>query len=115
MDNNNNFSLTTTGLGNSGSTSNMYINTNFGYPSNNFGNCGTTLTVTNNSMRQVKVAVFAVERGECNEVIDSHLIEELWVNQKPGVSLELLVVKALKGGDFDPETTVIREIYSVTL
>lgn len=77
-------------------------------------NTFSSLTVSNsNNMRtrQVKAAVFTVQRNEKNEVTSSKFVKELWVEIKNGASLDLAVAKELKG-DFDPETTVIRELNS---
>jgi hypothetical protein len=63
------------------------------------------------TIRQAKVAVFTVERNEENEVVSTKFVQELWVQVKNGASLDLVVAKELKG-DFDPETTVIKEIQS---
>jgi hypothetical protein len=63
------------------------------------------------TIRQAKVAVFTVKRNEENEVVSTKFVQELWVQVKNGGSLDLAVAKELKG-DFDPETTVIREIHS---
>jgi hypothetical protein len=74
------------------------------------------LTVSNsNNMRtrQVKAAVFTIERNDKNEVVSSKFVKELWVEIKNGASLDLAVAKELKG-DFDPETTIVREIYSLS-
>ena len=74
------------------------------------------LTVSNsNNMRtrQVKAAVFTIKRNDKNEVVSSKFVKELWVEIKNGASLDLAVAKELKG-DFDPETTVVREIYTVS-
>jgi hypothetical protein len=73
-----------------------------------------TLTINSNNMvKQTKVAVFTVERNEDNKVTSAKLVKELWVEVKNGTSLDLAVAKELDK-DFDPSTTVIREIYSVT-
>jgi hypothetical protein len=69
--------------------------------------------LSNMKTKQVKAAVFTVERNDKNEVVSSKFIKELWVEVKNGTSLDLVVAKELKG-DFDPETTVVREVYSVT-
>ena len=72
------------------------------------------LTVSNsNNMRtrQVKAAVFTIKRNDKNEVVSSKFVQEFWVEVKNGASLDLAVAKELKG-DFDPETTVVREIHS---
>ena len=83
----------------------------------NGGSSYTTLTQAitnqNNMVRQVKVAVFTVTRNEDNKVVSAKFIKELWVEIKNGSSLELAVAKELDK-DFDPSTTVVREIYSVT-
>ena len=77
-------------------------------------NTFSSLTVSNsNNMRtrQVKAAIFTIERNDKNEVVSSKFVKELWVEIKNGASLDLAVAKELKG-DFDPETTVIRELTS---
>jgi hypothetical protein len=61
--------------------------------------------------KQVKVAVFTVERNKDNKVTSSTFVKELWVEVKNGASLELSVAKQLDK-DFDPSTTVIKEINS---
>jgi hypothetical protein len=71
------------------------------------------ITNSNNMNRQTKVAVFTVERNDKNQVVSSTFIKELWVEIKNGASLELTVAKQLDK-DFDPSTTIIKEIYSVT-
>ena len=63
--------------------------------------------------KQVKVAVFTVERNEDSKVTSSKFEKELWVEIKNGASLELSVAKQLDK-DFNPSTTIIKEIYSVT-
>jgi hypothetical protein len=73
----------------------------------------TAITNSNNMNKQVKVAVFTVERNEDNKVISSKFVKELWVEVKNGASLELSVAKQLDK-DFDPSTTVIKEITSFT-
>ena len=85
-----------------------------GYSGCTISNPSAILTVSNlNNMRtkQVKVAVFTIERNDKNEVTSSKFVKELWVEIKNGASLDLAVAKELKG-DFDPETTVVREIHS---
>jgi hypothetical protein len=81
------------------------------YP-NNLG-LSTAVTHLNNMNKQVKVAVFTVERNEDNKVTSSTFVKELWVEVKNGASLELSVAKQLDK-DFNPSTTIIKEIYSVT-
>ena len=68
---------------------------------------------SNNMNKQVKVAVFTVERNEDNKVVSSTFVKELWVEVKNGASLELTIAKQLDK-DFDPSTTIIKELSSVT-
>jgi hypothetical protein len=86
------------------------LNTNLNGTNNTYL---TDYTFNPNNMRtkQVKAAVFTIERNDKNEVVSSKFVKELWVGIKNGASLDLAVAKELKG-DFDPETTVVREIYS---
>jgi hypothetical protein len=74
-------------------------------------NTFSSLTVQNMRTKQVKVAVFTVERNDKNEVTSSKFVKELWVEVKNGASLELVVAKELDK-DFDPANTIIREINS---
>ena len=72
------------------------------------------LTESNMRPQQVKVAVFTIKRDKnTNEIISTQFVKELWVERKNGTSLDLLVAKQLDK-DFDPENTVVREIYSVS-
>lgn len=86
-------------------------NSTIDYP-NNLG-LSQAITNLNNMNKQVKVAVFTVERNEDNKVISSTFVKELWVEIKNGASLELSVAKQLDK-DFDPSTTIIKELSSVT-
>jgi hypothetical protein len=73
------------------------------------------ITIKNNQMRQVKVALFNVVRDpETNNITDSTFAEEFWVKQKADVSLELATMTHLKRL-IDPDKEVIREIYSIYL
>jgi hypothetical protein len=105
-------------------TVNTYVDGNWATPLN--GNIGTiisngndyysisqAITNSNNMNKQVKVAVFTVERNEDNKVTSSKFVKELWVEVKNGASLELSVAKQLDK-DFDPSTVVIKEITSFT-
>jgi hypothetical protein len=109
---------------NSNGTVNTYADGNWATPLN--GNIGTiisngndyysistAITNSNNMNKQVKVAVFTVERNEDNKVTSSKFVKELWVEVKNGASLELSVAKQLDK-DFDPSTVVIKEITSFT-
>ena len=105
-------------------TVNTYLDGNWATPLN--GNIGTIIsngseynslstliTNQNNMVKQVKVAVFTVERNDKNQVTSAKFVDELWVEVKNGSSLDLAVSKQLDK-DFDPSNTVVREIYSVT-
>jgi len=63
--------------------------------------------------KQVKVAVFTVERNDKNEVKSSKFVKEFWVEVKNGSSIVLAASKQLDK-DFDPDTTIIREIHAVS-
>jgi len=80
-------------------------------------NPSSILTVSNsNNMtpRQVKVAVFTITRdSDTNEINSTKFVKELWVEKKNGTSLDLIVAKHLDK-DFDPETIIVREIYTVS-
>lgn len=79
----------------------------------NYTSLSTAVTHLNNMNKQVKVAVFTVERNKDNKVTSSTFVKELWVEIKNGASLELSVAKQLDK-DFDPSTTIIKELSSVT-
>jgi len=66
-------------------------------------------------MKQVKVVLLKVVKDpETNAIIDSTVEKEFWVKQKPDVSFELAAMVEL-GRVIDPETEVLREIYSLYL
>ena len=63
--------------------------------------------------KQVNVAVFTITRDkDTNEVNSTKFIKELWIEQKNGTSIDLIVAKQL-GADFDPELTVIKTLTTV--
>jgi hypothetical protein len=101
---------TATIQGYSGTTITTNNPVGMGYP-----NPSQTLTIANSiNMRtkQVKAVVFTIEKNDQNQVISTKFVKELWVEVKNGTSLDLIVAKELKG-DFDPETTVVREMLTV--
>jgi hypothetical protein len=59
--------------------------------------------------KQVKVAVFTVERDDKGAITSSKFVKEFWVEQKNGSSIVLAASKQLDK-DFNPDTTVIREV-----
>ena len=87
------------------------------YTDNTILSTGVTLSQaisnSNNMSKQVKVAVFTVERNEDNKVTSSKLYGEFWVEVKNGSSLDLAVAKELSK-DYDPSNTIIKELYSFT-
>jgi hypothetical protein len=77
-------------------------------------NTFSTLTYQNMRPQQVKVAVFTITRDEdTNEINSTKFVKELWIERKNGTSIDLIVAKQLDV-DFDPETTVIKEITSIS-
>ena len=68
----------------------------------------------NMTPKQVHVAVFAIKRDkDTNEINSTTFLKELWVEQKNGTSIDLLVAKKLDK-DFDPETTIIKVLSTVS-
>jgi hypothetical protein len=68
----------------------------------------------NMTPRQVQVAVFTIHRDpDTNEINSTTFVKELWVEQKNGTSIDLLVAKKLDK-DFDPETTIIKVLSTVS-
>jgi len=63
--------------------------------------------------KQVNVAVFTITRdADTNEINSTKFVKELWIEQKNGASIELLVAKQLDK-DFDPEFTIIKVLSTV--
>lgn len=81
--------------------------------SNNLGSLA-ALTPTNHmTPKQVNVAVFTITRNsKTNEINGTKFVKQLWVEQKNGTSIDLLVAKEL-GNDFDPESTIIKVLSTV--
>jgi putative cell wall-binding protein len=69
---------------------------------------------TTNMNQQVKVAVFRVERSKHNEIKSSTFITEMWIENKPGVSIDFAVAKKLDN-KYDADEIVIKQIFTVTL
>lgn len=116
---NNPCNITTTGITTGTSTINGYSGTTI--------NGGTNLTLLGDSTlnysisnsnnmtpKQVHVAVFTITRdSDTNEINSTKFVKELWVEQKNGTSIDLLVAKQLDK-DFDPETTIIKVLSTVS-
>ena len=71
-------------------------------------------SISNNMNRQVKVAVFTVERDDKGTITSSKFVKEFWVENKNGGSVVLAAAKQLDK-DFDPDKTIIREVGTITL
>ena len=68
----------------------------------------------NMTPKQVNVAVFTITRDEdTNEINGTKFVKQLWVEQKNGASIDLIVAKELDK-DFDPETTIIKVLSTVS-
>ena len=115
---NNPCSITTSGtttLGYSGTSINTIAD---GYPGLTLSG-NSTLNYSHqiqNSMtpKQVHVAVFTITRdSDTNEINSTKFLKELWLEQKNGTSIDLLVAKQLDK-NFDPETTIIKVLSTVS-
>jgi hypothetical protein len=73
-----------------------------------------TLTNPNNMNQQVKVAVFKVTRNKHNEIKSSEFITEMWIENKPGVSIDFAVAKKLDN-KYEANEIVIKQIFTVSL
>jgi hypothetical protein len=81
-------------------------NSTINYSTNQFQN--------NMTPRQVNVAVFTITRDvDTNEINGTKFVKQLWVEQKNGASIDLIVAKELDK-DFDPEFTVIKVLTTVS-
>ena len=77
-------------------------------------NHATPTPVKKMALKQVNVAVFTITRDEdTNEINSTKFLKELWIEQKNGTSIDLLVAKQL-GSDFDPELTIIKVLSTVS-
>ena len=81
-------------------------NTTINYSTNQFQN--------NMTPKQVNVAVFTITRDKAtNEINSTKFWKELWIEQKNGTSIDLLVAKQLFG-EYDPELTIIKVLATVS-
>ena len=82
--------------------------------SNNLGLSAAVTPVKNMTPKQVNVAVFTITRDEdTNEINSTKFLKQLWIEQKNGTSIDLLVAKQL-GHDFNPELTIIKILSTVS-
>ena len=109
------FETSTTNLGTEysgiGTTSPTYKLDVSGNSTLNYSHSNLT-PVSNMRPTQAKVAVFTVERNDKKEINSTTFVKELWVEQKNGTSIDLLVAKQLDK-DFDPETTIIKVLSTI--
>jgi hypothetical protein len=80
------------------------------------GGSSTSITFNTNNMnkQQVKVAVFRVTRDEFGNIESSEFLEEMWIEQTPGKSIDFAVAKQLEE-DVEADEIVIKQLQSVTL
>ena len=82
--------------------------------SNNLGQSVAVTPVNKMTPKQVQVAVFTITRDEdTNEINSTKFLKQLWIEQKNGTSIDLLVAKQL-GHDFNPELTIIKILSTVS-
>jgi hypothetical protein len=114
-----NTNLGTVGMGNINPSERLTVSgTNFNQgltlQGNSTINYSTNQIQNNMAPRQVQVAVFTITRDKkTNEINSTKFVKQLWIEQKNGISIDLLVAKEL-GNDFDPETTVIKVLTTVS-
>lgn len=71
------------------------------------------LQINSNQMKQVKVALFSITKDrKTNEITDTKFMEEFWVKQDPGVSLDAAAMFQL-GRVIDPKKEVIKELFTL--
>ena len=109
----------TTGTGTITGTVVSSGNTILGSTNTFLGSIGTnitpiTITTEDMTLKQIKVAVFTITRDvDTNEITSTKFVKELWVEKKNGTSIDLIVAKQLDA-DFDPETTVVKELFTIS-
>ena len=109
----------TVGMGCSNPSERLTVSgTNFNQGLTLQGNSTINYSINQNSNnmtpRQVNVAVFTITRdADTNEINGTKFVKQLWVEQKNGASIDLIVAKELDK-DFDPETTVIKVLTTVS-
>jgi hypothetical protein len=110
-----NTNLGTVGMGNINPSTKLEVTSGLTLSGNSTINYSHSNLIPNN-MRptQAKVAVFTITRdSDTNEINSTTFVKELWVEQKNGASIDLIVAKQLDK-DFDPETTVIKVLSTVS-
>ena len=109
-----NTNLGTVGIRNANPSSILEVTPGLTLQGNSTINYSTNQIQNNMTPKQVHVAVFTIKRDkDTNEINSTTFVKELWVEQKNGTSIDLLVAKKLDK-DFDPETTIIKVLSTVS-
>ena len=104
----------TVGMGNINPSTRLEVTPGLTLQGNSTINYSTNQFQNNMTPRQVNVAVFTITRdADTNEINGTKFVKQLWVEQKNGASIDLIVAKELDK-DFDPETTVIKVLTTVS-
>jgi hypothetical protein len=105
----------TTAIGHSGTSINTIADGYSGLTLSGNSTINFSNQIQNNmTPKQVHVAVFTIHRdSDTNEINSTKFVKELWVEQKNGTSIDLIVAKHLDK-DFDPETTIIKVLSTVS-
>ena len=104
----------TVGMGNINPSTRLEVTSGLTLQGNSTINYSTNQFQNNMTPRQVNVAVFTITRdADTNEINGTKFVKQLWVEQKNGASIDLIVAKELDK-DFDPETTVIKVLTTVS-
>jgi len=104
----------TVGMGNINPSTKLEVTSGLTLSGNSTINYSINSIANNMAPRQVQVAVFTITRdSDTNEINSTKFVKELWVEQKNGASIDLIVAKHLDK-DFDPETTVIKILSTVS-
>lgn len=108
------YNLRTTTTSTPGNGLTLQGNSTINYP-NNLGQSTAVTPIKNMTPKQVNVAVFTITRDkDTNEINSTKFFKELWIEQKNGTSIDLLVAKQLGNLDFDPESTIIKVLSTVS-
>ena len=104
----------TVGMGNINPSTRLEVTPGLTLQGNSTINYSTNQFQNNMTPRQVNVAVFTITRdADTNEINGTKFVKQLWVEQKNGASIDLIVAKELDK-DFDPEFTIIKVLTTVS-
>jgi hypothetical protein len=74
----------------------------------------TILNLNVMKVQQTKVAVFKVTRNEKNEITSTQFLKEMWIQTKPGVSIESEAIQDSHLQEYKPEELSFKTITSTT-